>query len=65
MLSAAESEDIKLDDHYGKLIAHWEDKKAHVLNTIKTTIKESQLQAKPDLTVMGVVLRDVKRFCEQ
>ncbi len=64
MLEEAETEKIKTNDHFESLLSHWKKSKARILNTITNTIKESQLETKPDLTVLGVVLRDVKRFCE-
>ena len=63
MLAYAEAENVPTDDHYNELIQYWQHAHRNSLDAMRHAMQEGQLESKPDLTVIGVILRDLRQFC--
>lgn len=62
ILQHAEAENIKVDDHFETVIERWEHAHRNIIDSVRNTIKEGQIQTTPDLTIIGVIMRDLRVF---
>ncbi len=62
LLHHAEAENIKVDDNFDKITSTWEHAHRNIIESVRHTMSESQVQTSPDLTVIGVIMRDLRLF---
>lgn len=62
MLEYADKFKINTNDHFKALLSKWVEANRHQIDNIEHAIKESQIETKPDLTALSIIVRDLRHL---